>query len=164
MPIFLPGEPEFDQTETTHAWMEAVLLAEYGEQDGMPDTADIPAALNWFDLVPLFRRFDFETVECSMVYHSPSGDYACSLWDATGENDDPWAVFVVDDFGPRFLPEYSLMDENVTETERDAVLLRAQNEIPDRAEAGEWTRHTAPSGPLVIPDYLCVPRPKEIKE
>lgn len=160
MPIFLPGEPEFELVEARHEWMESVLLAEYGEQEGMSEADSIPDVLNWFDLIPADRRYDFETVECSMVYQSPSGDYACSLWDATGENDDPWAVFVVDDYGPRFLPEYSLMDEDADETARDAVLARAQNEIPDRAEAGEWTR-TRENGPPIVPTYLKVPRPTE---
>ena len=158
MPIFLPGEPEFDETEAAHGWVEAVLLAEYGEQENVPNHAEPPDSLNWLRLIPVSRQFDLETVECSMVYHAPGGDYACSIWDATGEADDPWAVLLVDTFGPRLLHEYCLWDEDTGEAERDAVLRRAQNEIPDRAEAGEWVRG---GPPLVVPDYLQAPRPKE---
>ncbi len=161
MPIFLPDEPEFETVEKRHGWFEAVLLAEFGEQDGMPDDADIPTELNWLFQIPSPRRYDIETVECSMVYQSPSGDYDCSIWDATGEDDEPWAVFVVDDAGPRFLPEYSVMKPDTDEAGRDAVLQAAQNEIPDRAEAGEWNRTNLA---LVIPDALRTPRPKEIAE
>ena len=164
MPIFLPDELEFAETEAHHAWMEAVLLAECGEQEAMPDNAEIPDALNWLRLLPAALQFDFETVECSMVYCSPQNDYACSVWDATGENDDPWAVFVVDAFGPRLLSEYSLLSEEsneaVSDAAKDAVLLRAQSEIPDRAEAKEWNRSGVP---LAIPPYLRVPRPMNIE-
>lgn len=161
MPIFLPDEPEFETVEKRHSWFEAVLLAEFGEQEGMADEDDIPAELNWLFQIPSARRYDIETAECSMVYQSPSGDYACSIWDATGEDDEPWAVFVVDDAGARFLHEYSVMEPDTGDAGRDAVLQAAQNEIPDRAEAGEWNR-TSPA--LAIPDALREPRPKEINE
>ena len=145
-----PSEPEFARPEQRHGWFLAVLRAEYGEGD-LPEGEDIPAPLNWLLQVPLPRRYDFEDVECGMVYVSPGRDYACTVWDVSGEDDEPWAVFVVDDFGARLLPEYSLFDEEATEEQRTAVLRRAADEVPGRAEAGEFTRTGTPAE---IPGWL----------
>lgn len=154
MPIYTePEEPEFVRMEARHRWFYNVLLAEYGELPGAPEETDPPEALNWLLLVPPERRYDFEEVECGLVYVAPDGGYACTVWDATGEEDDPWGVFVVDDFGPRLLAEYSIFDEEATEEAREAVLRRAADEVPERAERGEFVR----SGePVAIPAWLLV--------
>ncbi len=153
MPIYTePTEAEFARWEQRHGWFPTVLLAEYGE---MEDAADeVPDALNWLLLAPLSRRYDFEDVECGLVYVSPDGRYACTFWDVSGPEDDPWAVFVVDSQGARLLSEYSLFDEDATEEQRAATLRRGADEIPARAEAGEFIRH---GPPVTIPDWLASP-------
>lgn len=152
MPIYTEiTEPEFAHWERQHRWFAQVLAAEYGELAHMQE--ETPADLNWLEVLPLARRYDFEDVECGMAYVSPEGGYACTVWDVSGPDDDPWAVFVVDDYGARLLPEYSLLDdeEEMTEDERAATLARAAEEIPERAEAGEFVRSGTP---LTIPDWL----------
>ena len=146
------SEPEFEATATRHQWFLNVLLADYGEIPDAPPDAPVPAALDWPALLPPARRYDFEEAECGMVYVAPDGNYRCSVWDVTGPDDWPWAVFVVDDAGGRYLPEYSLLDDDMTDSDRDALLLRAADEIPDRAERGEFTRFALP---LSIPAYLA---------
>ena len=149
MPVYNdPGDPPFARTEERDRWFPNVLLAEYGELD-VP--GDVPAALNWLEPLPPARRYDFEEAECGAVYVSPGGDYACSVWDVSGENDDPWAVFVVDPFGARWLPEYSVLDEDAPDAAREAILKRAVDELPDRLEAGQFTRTGTP---VSIPDWL----------
>ncbi len=152
MPLFTEiEEPEFAAAEARHRWFHNVLLAECGELNTTPHDTEVPGILNWLLVVPPKRRDDFEDVECGLVYISPDGIYTASVWDATGEEDDPWAVFWVDDFGPRLLTEYSLFDEEMPEAEREAVLRRAADEIPERAERGEFIR----SGePMAIPSWL----------
>jgi len=71
--------------------------------------------------------------------------------DVSGEDDIPWAVFVVDDYGARLLPEYSVLDEAATDAERETALRRAAAEIPGRAEAGDFTRG---GDALEIPAWL----------
>src|SRR5918998_550610 len=113
MPIYTePDEPEYAYLERRHGWFPRVLEAEYGEQEA---PSELPQALNWLLLVPAARRYDFEEVECGLAYVAPDGGYACTVWDVSGEEDDPWAVFVVDDYGARFLPEYSVLEENASE-------------------------------------------------
>lgn len=149
MPIYTePEEPEFARLERRHGWFPNVLRAEYGEQDA---PGDVPAPLNWLDLVPAARRYDFDEIECGLAYIAPDGVYACTVWDVSGEDDDPWAVFVVDDFGARLLPEYSVLDEDAPDEAREERLRRAAGEIPARAEAGEFTREGTP---LEVPDWL----------
>ena len=149
MPIYTESEePEFARLERRHGWFPRVMLAEYGEAE---PPEEIPEALNWLLLVPSARRYDFEDVECGLAYVSNGGGYACTVWDVSGEEDDPWAVLVVDDYGARLLPEYSIFDEDAAEEERAAVLRRAGDELPDRLEAGELDRSGTP---LHIPPWL----------
>jgi hypothetical protein len=159
MPVYNdPDEPPFARTEARDRWFSNVLLAEYGELDA---PREVPSALNWLELLPSARRYDFEEAECGAVYVSPSGgDYACSVWDVSGEGDEPWAVFVVDVYGARWLPEYSLLDEDAPDAVREAVLKRAVDELPDRLEAGEFTRTGTP---VAIPDWLLA-KPSEENE
>jgi hypothetical protein len=154
-------EPEFAAGEARHRWFLNVMLADYGELSAAPDDAEIPDPLNWLLLVPSDQRYDFEEVECSLVYVSPDGTYTATVWDATGEEDYPWAVFWVDDFGPRLLREYSLLSEETTAEEQEAVLRRAADEIPDRAERGEFTR----SGePITVPEWLMAEEADTVNE
>jgi hypothetical protein len=150
MPLYTePAEPEFARLEARHGWFPRVLLAEYGEID---PPSEIPEALNWLLLLPAARRYDFEDVECGLAYVAPDGGYACTVWDVSGEEDDPWAVFVVDEQGARLLPEYSIFAEEATEAERAERLRRAADELPDRLEAGEFRRGGAA---IVIPAWLA---------
>ena len=152
MPIYTePEEPEFADAEARDAWFAAVMLAEYGELEGVPSDIEVPAELDWLLATPLTRRYDFEEAECGLAYHAPDSAYRCTVWDVTGEGDDPWAVFLVDAFGTRLLPEYSLFDEEATDEERDEVLGRAAIEIPARLERGEFTRTGTP---VTIPPWL----------
>ncbi len=149
MPTYVdPSEPIFARIEERDRWFPNVLLAEYGELSG---GGEVPDALNWLLQIPAARRYDFEDVECGMVYVSNDNGYACSVWDVSGANDDPWAVFVVDAMGARLLPAFSLLDENQTDEERAALLKKAADAIPDSAERDEFTRT---GEPLVIPDWL----------
>lgn len=150
MPVLTePDEPEFARLEARHGWFARVLLVEYGESDA---PSEIPGALNWLDLVPAARRYDFEDAECGLAYQSPDGAYSATVWDASGEEDDPWAVFLVDDFGARLLSEYSLLDEAMPDADREERLRRAAEDLPDRLEAGEFDR----SGmAIVIPAWLA---------
>jgi hypothetical protein len=81
-----------------------------------------------------------------------------TLWDATGGEDDVtgeetfWAVFLVDDAGPRLLTEYSILTDDMTEPEREALLKRTQDELPDRLLAGEFDREIIT--PVSVPEYL----------
>ena len=155
MPIYTePEEPEFARMEARHRWFGNVLLAEYGELVGAPEDEDVPESLNWLLQVPLERRYDFEEAECGLAYVAADGGYACTIWDVTGEEDDPWAVFVVDDFGARLLPEYTIFDEEATTEQRDAVLRRAADETAGRAENGDFTRTAAAL--LAVPEWLLV--------
>jgi hypothetical protein len=162
MPLFTEiEEPEFAAAEARHRWFPNVMLADYGELSAAPEDTEVPDALNWLLMVPPERRYDFEDAECSLVYVSPDGSYTATLWDATGEDDDPWAVFWVDDFGPRLLTEYSLFDEEASEEEQESVLRRAAEEIPEKAERGEFTRT---GEPIEIPDWLMDEEPDETDE
>lgn len=154
MPTFNdPAEPEFAQIEKRDRWFANVLLFEYGELASAPGDADVPTALNWLLDVPGERRYDFEDAECGMVYVSDDGAYACSIWDVSGEHDDPWAVFVVDPFGARLLPEFSVLDERSEDRQRETVLKTAADAIPDQAVAGAFIRTGTP---VAIPNWLLV--------
>ena len=160
MPLFTETEePEFTAAEARHRWFVNVLLSDYGELPTAPQDREVPDVLNWLLMVPPERRYDFEDVECGLVYVSPDGAYTATIWDATGEEDDPWAVFWVDDFGPRLLGEYSIFDDEMTEVEREAVLRCAADEIPEQAEQGKYTRVGTPTD---IPGWLMAELPEEI--
>jgi hypothetical protein len=60
---------------------------------------------------------------------------------------------VVDVYGARWLPEYSLLDEDAPDAARETVLKRAVDELPDRLEVGEFRRTGTP---VSIPDWLLV--------
>lgn len=151
--LFTPDDPEFAALEARFRWFEHVLLASWNEIE-TPDT--LPDTLHWLGLLPDGSELDIEDVECSLAYQSDSG-YTATVWDASGVEDDlPWAVFLVDDLGARFLPEYSLFDgeDELPESALEDVLAKAERELPDRLLAGEFDR----SGePLPIPGWLTNP-------
>jgi hypothetical protein len=152
MPIFTePEEPEFASLEARDSWFVSVMLAEYGELEGVASDIEMPAELDWLLATPLARRYDFEEAECGLAFYADDSDYCCTVWDVTGDGDDPWAVFLVDIYGARLLSEYSLFDEEATDEERDEVLGRAAIEIPARAERGELFRSGTP---VTIPEWL----------
>lgn len=154
MPLHTPDDPEFAALEARHAWFDAVLMAECGELEGGDDGA--PDALNWLSLVPLARALDFAETECSLAWVAPDG-YVCTVWDAFGDEDDPlWAVFLVDDAGPRLLPDLSCFDEDADEAQVDALLEKGARELPERLLAGAYDRDAPPA---TIPDWLREPRP-----
>ncbi len=162
MPLFTEiEEPEFAAAEARHRWFPNVMLADYGELSAAPEDTEVPDALNWLLMVPSDRRYDFEEAECSLVYVSSDGSYIATLWDVTGEEDEPWAVFWVDDFGPRLLTGYSLFAEETTEEEQEAVLGRAAEEIPEKAERGDFTRG---GEAIPIPEWLMVEQSDDIDE
>ena len=141
--LFTPDDPEFAALEARFRWFEHVLLASWNEIE-TPET--LPGPLHWLGLLP----------DGSLAYQSDSG-YTATVWDASGVEDDlPWAVFLVDDLGTRFLPEYSLFDgeDELPGSALEDVLAKAERELPDRLLAGEFDR----SGePLPIPGWLASP-------
>ena len=165
--FYLPDDPEFDAYEKKHLWFLGVLLAECGELREMPDDAEVPLALNWMLQLPETCRWEIEEAECSLVYANEKSGYIATIWDATGEigeigeiskigeieteGESVWALFIVDDSGPRLLSEYSLLDPTMPEKEKEALLLRATSEIQDRLESGDFDREIIS---LTIPDYL----------
>ncbi|MFM7320740.1 MAG: hypothetical protein ACKO5K_04350 [Armatimonadota bacterium] len=156
MPLHTPEDPEFAALEARHAWFDAVLQAECGEIEGDDDGA--PDPLNWLKLLPAARSLDVFETECSLAWVAPGGR-VCTVWDATGDEDDPlWAVFVVDDSGVRWLPEYSVLDPEADEAELDRVLATATRELPDRLAAGQFDRDLPP---YVVPEWLSSPRERE---
>jgi hypothetical protein len=157
--LYLPEDPEFAAYESRHLWFLGVLLAECGELAAMPEDAETPVALDWLSQLPTDCRYEIEEAECGLAYVGANG-YTATLWDATGGEDDAtdttgeetfWAVFLVDDAGPRLLAEYSILTDDLTDTEREALLKRTQDELPDRLLAGEFDR---PVTPIAIPGYL----------
>jgi len=71
------------------------------------------------------------------------------------EAGDPlWTVFVVDDAGVRFLPEYSVVDEEAPPALVDQVLSRSMQELPGRLGSGEFDR---PDAALQLPDWILQP-------
>lgn len=151
MPVYdSPEDAPLQEAYTRYRWFEHVLEFEYGER---PDPQEVPPALNWVRLLPTEAQFGLDSVECSLYYAGISG-YRCTIWDVTGEDDLPWAVFVVDDFGPRLLPEYSVLDEEANESDLERTLARAGEELPERLERGDFDRTGTP---LIIPDWLDAP-------
>jgi len=144
-----PDDPNLDRLARRFAWFAAVLEVDYGERDG---DKDIPAEMHWLAELPVDVRYGFDEVECSLGFEDAAAGYACAVWEASGEDDIPWAVYVVDDFGARLLPEYSVLDIDADEGTLDAALGRAADELPDRLLAGEFVRGGLT--PLAIPDYL----------
>jgi hypothetical protein len=146
MPLYTPDEPEFAALAARHAWLEHALAAACGELEGDPE---LPKELDWLTLLPPGLMLDIESVDCSLAWEE-SG-YAATVWDATGEDDFPWATLLVDDAGVRLLSEYSSLSEDA---DLDAVLEKASAELPERLLSGELTR-TLP--PLAIPAWLTDP-------
>ena len=156
MPLHTPEDPEFAALEARHAWFDAVLQAECGEIVGDDDGA--PGPLNWLSLLPPSRALDVMETECSLAWVSPGGGLV-TVWDATGDEDDPlWAVFVVDDAGARWLPEYSVIDPDAESVDVDRVLEKASLELPDRLVAGEFDREL-PTCP--VPQWLSSPTQRD---
>ena len=144
-----PDDPNLDRLARRFAWFAAVMEVDYGERDA---EKDIPANLNWLAAFPDDLRYSFDEVECSLGFEDPTRGYACTVWDVSGEDDLPWAVYVVDDFGARLLPEYSILLLDAEPSALDAGLQRASEEIPTRLLAGEFTR--TEDTPLEIPLHL----------
>jgi hypothetical protein len=140
MPLFNPTDEEFEPLLERFRWFEEVLAIEYGEEDVDPD-AEIPEAFNWLRLLPTELQLGLTDVECSLIYQNPASGYLCAIWDVTGEDDLPWAVFVADECGARLLGEYSLLAEEADTEKLDALLDRAVEELPDRLLSGEFERH-----------------------
>ena len=155
--LFTPDESEFAGFEARFRWFEHVLLAAWNEIQG---EEEVPGALDWLRLLPEGTDLDIEDVECSLAYQSDSG-YVATVWDASGVEDDlPWAVFLVDDFGARLLPEYSLFEgeDELPSTALEAVLARAEQELPDLLLSGALDRI---GEPLSIPPWLATPLYRE---
>lgn len=151
--LYTPDDPEFAACEARAAWFERVLLATWNEIEA-PEV--LPDALNWLALLPEGTDLDIEDVECSLAYVSDSG-YTATVWDASGVEDDlPWAVFLVDDFGARLLPEYSVFEgeEELPAVALEQALARAEQELPDRLLAHEFDRE---GEPLALPEWLTDP-------
>lgn len=151
-------DPEDDELAAAYErtrWFEAVLEAEYGERQ---EEGEIPPALNWFALLPLELHLGLDEVECSLAYESETTGYRCAVWDVTGQDDRPWLTFLADDFGVRFLSEYSVSDEDAEDAELDAVLGRAAAELPERLASGEFDRT---GEPVTVPEWLLRPLPDD---
>ena len=158
--LYTPDDPEFAACEARFRWVEHVLLATWSEIQ-QPDV--LPESLNWPALLPEGSDLDIEDVECSLAYLSETG-YCATIWDASGVEDDlPWAVFLVDDFGARFLSEYSVFESEheTPESALEDVLARAERELPDRLLAGEFDRE---GEPLAIPEWLSHPTFMEVNQ
>ena len=155
MPVYLPDEKPFLILADRFAWFENVLAFEYGERDA---DAAIPSELNWLRLLPENLQLSLAYVECSLAYENPATGYVAAVWDVSGEDDLPWAVFLADDFGSRLLTEYSLLAEDAEPKDLDAVLSSATAEIPDRLLAGTFDRDGTP---LSIPEWLAAPEMDE---
>jgi hypothetical protein len=146
MPLYTPDDPEFPALAEHHAWLEHALAAACGEIEGDPE---LPETLDWLRLVPPTVILDFESLDCALAYEN--GNYQATVWDATGEDDFPWATLLVDDGGVRLLAEYSTFDES---DDLDAILEKASAELPERLLSGELDRT---GEPLTIPDWLKTP-------
>ena len=145
----------FAALEERFAWVPNVLAVEYGEWE---TDNDVPPALNWLELIPQDPRLDFEDVECSLVYANDATGYVATVWDASGEDDFPWAVLLADDYGVRLLSEYSVLDEDADDETLEAALAKAAAELPARLDAGEFDRT---GDPAVIPDWLLAATDEE---
>jgi hypothetical protein len=130
-------------------WFEAVLEFEYGEREA---EEEIPGPLNWLKDLPVDLQFGLDEAECSLAYVAADGAYRAAVWEVTGEDDRPWLMYLVDDFGPRLLTEYSVTDEEADDETLEATLRRAAEELPERLERGEFHRA---GDPLEIPEWLA---------
>ncbi len=146
MPLYTPDEPTFSALAERHAWLEHALAAACGELEGDPE---LPETLDWLRLMPPEFLLDFESVDCALAYANQG--YQATIWDATGEDDFPWATLLVDDAGVRLLSEYSTFDQGA---DLDAILEKASAELPERLLAGEFDRDDSP---LAIPEWLKSP-------
>jgi hypothetical protein len=156
MPLYTePDEPEFTALEEKFRWFENVIAFEYGERE--PE-GDIPAALNWLLLLPEDLQLGIADVECSLAYRNDTSGYACTVWDASGEDDLPWAVFVADDFGARLLKEYSVLTEEAEQETLETTLRHAAADLPDRLLRGELDRTGLP---VVVPVWLSAHTPED---
>lgn len=154
MPLYTePDEEGFRRLQQRHIWFSRILEIEYGERDAAASGNEpIPAALDWLSPLPVSVRYDFDEVECSLAYEKDDRSYACTVWDVSGEDDLPWAVFIVDDAGaPRLLPEYSVLDNDADEETLEETLRRAAEELPDRLLRGDFNRVGAS---VPIPGWL----------
>lgn len=161
MALLTPDDPGFADIEARHAWFDAVLRADCGEIVGSEQPVPDPA--NWPAGLPEGRSFDIVHTECSLARVAPSG-YTCSLWEASGDDEegDPlWTMFIVDDAGVRFLPEYSVTAEDAPEAAVDAVLSKSMEQLPKRLEAGEFDRDLPA---LELPQWLLEPVDKPESE
>ena len=150
MTLYTPDDSEFAALAARHEWFEHVLAASCGELEG---DDEIPATLDWTALIPPALALEFTATDCSLAY--VNGEYAVTVWDATGEGDAPWGLFLADDAGVRLLPEYSVLDPDAPDAAFDAALARAAEELPGRLLAREFDRVDAPAVP--IPDWLAIP-------
>lgn len=142
---------------THYRWFEHVLEFEYGERDSSDSTTlSVPDELNWLRLLPATAQVGLDAVECSLYYQSETSGYSCTVWDVTGEDDLPWVVFLVDDFGPRLLTEFSVLDEDAENVDAllEETLSRTADELPARLRRGDFDRIGTP---LVIPAWLDEP-------
>lgn len=149
-----PDDAELAAAYERTRWFEAVLEVEYGERE---EEGEIPAALNWFSLVPTELHLGLDEAECSLAYESDNSGFRCVLWEVSGEDDRPWLTFLVDDFGIRLLREYSVLDENAGDDELDAILERSASELPGRLTSGEFDRD---GEPVEVPEWLLRPLPE----
>jgi hypothetical protein len=156
MPLYDdPDAPALQEAYARTRWFESVLEAEYGEREA---EGEIPTALNWLTELPVDLQFGLDEAECSLAYVAADSPYRAAIWEVTGEDDRPWLVFLVDDYGARLLPDFSLTDEEADDETLDALLQRTAEELPARLESGTFNR----SGePLVIPKWLLVLLPEE---
>src|SRR5689334_7154979 len=149
MPLYTePDEPEFAELEERFRWFENVIAFEYGEREA---EGEIPAALNWLFLLPEDLQFSLADVECSLAYRNEATGYSCTIWDVSGEDDLPWAVFLADDYGARLLREYSVLTEEAEPAMLEEALRRAADEIPNRVLHGEFDRTGVP---VPVPGWL----------
>jgi hypothetical protein len=154
MPLYTPDDKDFDTIANRFRWFENVLAVEYGEVE-IVET--IPDPFNWILLLPLEIQLGLDEADCSLAYVGDQG-YTCTVWDVTGPDDLPWATFLVDDLGPRLLPEYSLLKEEAEPEELEAILQAAAEILPARLLAGEFQRHGVV---IAIPDFLLAPPSEE---
>jgi len=154
MALLTPDDPGFADIEARHAWFDAVLRADCGEILGSEEP--LPVAVDWPKGIPDGRSFDIVQTECSLARVAANG-YTVSVWEASGDDEegDPlWTFFLVDDAGVRYLPEYSVIDENAPLEMVDRVLSRSMDEVPRRLAAGEFDRDLPP---LTLPGWLLEP-------
>lgn len=156
MPIYdQPDDAPLLEAYARTRWFEAVLEFEYGEREA---GEEIPDTLNWLKDLPVDLQFGLDEAECSLAYVAPDGIYRAALWEVTGEDDRPWLVYLVDDYGARLLNEYSVLDEDADDETLEATLQRTAEELPERLERGDFHRS---GDPAAIPDWLAAAPPDD---